>query len=891
MANTTQTKMFSSAKDTASQQPVECLGIKFPNDEARRQYFLEKLREKLNDPNFRKVEGFPVGEDEDILALSDPPYYTACPNPFIEDFILSIDQQRKTASPEKYHREPFASDVSEGKNDPIYTLHSYHTKVPHRAVMRYILHYTSPGDVVFDGFCGTGMTGVAAQLCGDASTINSLGYTVKPNGSILDEQGRVISDFGRRNVILSDLSPLASSIAAAYNNFSSVQHHVKSLGKLVNGFHDDYAHVYATKPQPSTTVEADYYVWSEHFSCPHCSLEQTLFAFAVEKDSKTLSSSFHCPKCKSELSKDDLVRTWTDVLDIDGRTHFKEAKTTIAEIVASVNKRTLRFPPSKHDLDLLRHFTAEDYAWYPTAEFPHGRQTRKVKTGSGISRVHQMFTPRELVVLSNLWDKLRQLPTHVERSSALFLFTACLTLLSRRERYRDGTGKGAQSGTLYVPSLQIEKNAFDVLNRKLEAFSKVTLETSSANAFVSCQSHTDLPVIPANSVDFIFTDPPFGESLQYGELNFFHEAWLRVFSNLPNDCVLNYVHGKGMPFYQRTMVKAFSEAFRILKSGRWISVEFHNSQNNIWMAIQQALWQAGFAVADVRILDKQQSGFNVVNRAGAVDKDLVISAYKPTSELAQQFEILGGTEKGMWLFVDNHLYQLPVCVVKGDVIETVTERQKHILFDRMVAFHVQKGVSVPCSATEFYAGLKQRFPERDEMFFLPSQVTDYDQATQEVHTVEQLPLFVSDEKSAIQWVRQQLQKKTATYRELTPQYMKETQKVWEKHEQPIELQSILDENFVIDSSDHWHVPDSKNEEHLAQLRHRRLVKEFRNYSEAKGKLKQVRSEALRAGFKECWQQRDYVTIVAMAKRLPEAVVQEDQDLLMYYDNALMRIGD
>lgn len=113
----------------------------------------------------RDIEGFPIGTDEDIIALSDAPYYTACPNPFIEEFI------RENGTPydeetDDYHREPFAADVSEGKNDPIYNAHSYHTKVPYKAIMRYILHYTKPGDIVFDGFCGTGMTGVAAQKCG-----------------------------------------------------------------------------------------------------------------------------------------------------------------------------------------------------------------------------------------------------------------------------------------------------------------------------------------------------------------------------------------------------------------------------------------------------------------------------------------------------------------------------------------------------------------------------------------------------------------------------------------------------------------------------------------------------------------------------------------------------
>ncbi|WP_333642290.1 hypothetical protein, partial [Mesotoga prima] len=73
--------------DNANKGPVECLGLTFSNDEDRRKYFRDKLKEKLRDPEFRKIEGFPKGSDEDILNLSDPPYYTACPNPFIDDFI------------------------------------------------------------------------------------------------------------------------------------------------------------------------------------------------------------------------------------------------------------------------------------------------------------------------------------------------------------------------------------------------------------------------------------------------------------------------------------------------------------------------------------------------------------------------------------------------------------------------------------------------------------------------------------------------------------------------------------------------------------------------------------------------------------------------------------
>lgn len=170
----------------AAAKSVECLGLHFQSDDARRDYFIGKLAEKLRDPDFRLIEGFPAGSDDDILALSDPPYYTACPNPFIADFLRMYG--RKYDPQEHYSKEPFAADVSEGKNDPIYNAHSYHTKVPHKAIMRYILHYTQPGDVVFDGFCGTGMTGVAAQLCGDRSVVESMGYRVDANGAIFERE-------------------------------------------------------------------------------------------------------------------------------------------------------------------------------------------------------------------------------------------------------------------------------------------------------------------------------------------------------------------------------------------------------------------------------------------------------------------------------------------------------------------------------------------------------------------------------------------------------------------------------------------------------------------------------------------------------------------------------
>src|SRR5690606_10592235 len=142
-----------------------------------------------------------------------------------------------------------------------------------------------------------------------------------------------------------------------------------------------------------------------------------------------------------------------------------------------------------------------------------------------------------------------------------------------------------------------------------------------------------------------------------------------------------------------------------------------------------------------------------------------------------------------------HLKQLPVFVAKDGKGEVIAERQNYMLYDRMVAFHVQRGVLVPLSAAEFYAGLDQRFPKRDEMYFLPEQVAEYEKKRMTVQEVVQLELFVTDEASAIQWLKQQLTKKPQTFQELHPQFVREIGG-WLKHEKPIELLELLEQNFL-----------------------------------------------------------------------------------------------
>ena len=305
-------------------------------------------------------------------------------------------------------------------------------------------------------------------------------------------------------------------------------------------------------------------------------------------------------------------------------------------------------------------------------------------------------------------------------------------------------------------------------------------------------------------------------------------------------------------------------------------------------------------------------------------QDLVISAYKPNGGLEERFKINAGTEDGVWDFVRTHLKQLPVFVSKDGQAEVIAERQNYLIFDRMVAFHVQRGVTVPMSAAEFYAGLEQRFPPRDSMYFLPDQAAEYDKKRMTVKEVLQLQLFVSDEASAIQWLKQQLTRRPQTFQDIHAQFLKELGG-WQKHEKALELSELLRENFLAydgkgdvpsqihsylssnfkelrnlekddpalkaKAKDRWYVPDLNKAGDLEKLRERALMREFEEYRESKQKrLKVFRLEAVRAGFKKAWQERDYATIIAVARKIPEKILQEDPKLLMWYDQALTRMG-
>ena len=917
-------------KSQTTSVPVTCLGVTFENDEARRAHFTEELRKKLQDSEFRNIEGFPIGSDEDILALSDPPYYCACPNPWIADFITEWEAQ-KPAKPDgwKYAREPFAADVSEGKNDPIYNAHSYHTKVPHKAIMRYILHYTEPGDIVFDGFCGTGMTGVAAQMCGDRDTVLSLGYQVQPDGTILrektDEDGKTVwkpfSRLGARKAVLNDLSPAATFIAYNYNTPVDVRAFEQEARRILREVEAECGWMYETAHSDGGKGVINYTVWSDVFVCPHCTSELVFWDAAVDKQAGQVRDEFPCPGCGALLTKRTMERAWVTRQDayVEGGI-VRQAKQVPVLINYSVGKKRFEKTPDAADLALIEKIEQNPIPYlYPADRMIEGKESRR-NDPIGITHVHHFYTKRNLWILSSLFFKCNEL---IKK----FIITGIIQISSKQSSFRydsrnpNNTAGGILKGTLYIPSISREGSIFENYKRRLNSILP-SINKKYYKPFITNSSLEKL-LCRSCTLDYIFLDPPFGANLNYSELNFLWESWLGVRTNNGPEAIENSSQNKGLLEYHRLMVACFKEAYRVLKPGRWMTVEFSNTKAAVWNAIQSALAEAGFIVANVSALDKKQGSFKAVTTPTAVKQDLVISAYKPNGGFEDRFQKEAQTEEGVWDFVRTHLKYLPITKQQGAVLQFISERDPRILFDQMVAYYVRKGYMVPISSQDFQTGLAQRFAERDGMFFLPEQVAEYDRKKTISGELKQIAMFVSDEVSAIQWLRQLIKEKPQTFSDINPQFMKQLGG-WSKNEAPLDLSDLLNQNFLcydgkgpvpeqihaylstnwkdlrnlskedptlIDKAkDRWYVPDPRKAGDLEKMREKALLKEFEEYKKAKKQLKVFRLEAVRAGFKKAWQERDYSVIIAVAEKIPTNILEEDPKLLMWYDQAVTRMG-
>lgn len=808
------------------------------------------MTDSLDD--LRKIDGFPKGREEDLLSLSNPPYFTAFPNPHIEEFIQDLSKPYSEISDE-YHKEPYVDDEEYGRTDEIYNCHSYHTKVPPQAIQKYIEHYTSENDIVLDFFAGTGMTGVAAWR-------------------------------SKRNAILIDLSPIATFISS--NNSSRVSSsEVKRIGnEILSEVRGELGYFYQTNHTPKQKGNIVYTIWSDVVQCSYCKKESSywsLYHQTPESIRGQIKGQTHIQcVCGAVVNSGD----WPYVLSKNGKRTQVPVK-----ISYSVGKSRYFKTPDADDIKLVERIdNIINPYWVPQDLYMHksgkwGDQWRGYHVG--IDSVADFYMKRNLLVLSAIYDRIMKVNEISVRNKLLYTFTATLPRVNRLNRYMPEHNRhvGPLSGTLYMSKLPVEINVLENFEDKLDEISKASISNIN-RVIVSTQSASDLSQVKANSIDYVFIDPPFGDNLPYAELNFITEAWLRVFTNISDETIVSETQSKNLETYRQLMLKAFQEGFRVLKPGRWITVEFHNSKAAIWNAIQDSLLRAGFIVAQVVILDKKKGTTKQLTYPGTVEKDLIIHAYKPRNSFTSRLISVAG--RGLETeFVREHLHQLP--------IRPNVERSKEMLYSKYLAYYIQHGYQVMYNSEQFYRALPSwGLEERDGYWFADEEeVNEYEK--NKVKTFgkagiqPQAVLFISDERSARQWIWNFLDQ-PKTYDEIYTDFLKALQT---SEDDIPEVKEILEESFVR-TNGHWKRPDQLTQAELEKKRQERLLRQFEEYlnlARANQKLKEVRLEAVIAGFTECYRAGRFKDILTVGRKLGKSLLENSTDLYDFIDIAEAKI--
>jgi len=506
---------------------------------------------------------------------------------------------RQTMCNEKHHRvAPLSSGVmSPGKGSVVYAAHPYHTKMPIEVIIPHITHYTKPGDVVLDPFCGTGMTGVAALTTG-------------------------------RKVILVDLSPAACHIAHCYVNPTSPQELQAAGATILCNARNYETERYATRCRKCGGVATiAYTIWSAEVRCA-CGNNFVLWDVAVDKRTGEVKRDSACPACNKHVRGHSYARVRyvpvITVYDCEG---------------ACVTKRQ-EAPVNEHEIQLVYMSKIKAIPWWSPNDSMMG-----VKSGERwgeqwragyhreITRVKDFYTSRAWASLAFLHDQIRHANPAVKKH-LLFTFTACLPAVSRMVKYLPTRGGRSNTpGTLYLPALSLEQNVFRVFERRLRrviSLVKWQLEHHfhADNACVLTASVTNLDRIPDNSIDYIFTDPPFAENIQYAELNFLVEAWLKEYTNTNFEGVISRTRGLGPEHFATIMNLSFKEMARVLKPDHYSSVVFHNTSARNWQLLMAAVRAAGFQLESMTFIDKGQASWNQVASEYAANFDPVLQLMK-----------------------------------------------------------------------------------------------------------------------------------------------------------------------------------------------------------------------------------------------------------------------
>lgn len=512
----------------------------------------------------------------------------------------------------------------------------YPTKISPESIAVYIATMTNPGDTVLDPFSGSGSTGIAALLCEHPTErmmqiANNLG--VSPQWGARNAVGYEIGTYGHFAAKTISNRLKADVFRRAVNEF------IDKENKLLN-------HYYSAKDPNGNIGVIRYIIWTEVLICPKCGKELSYFEHATQRNPVLFNDRIECPECmciSSVVNMQSQVEEYSDGII---KKHVMRKRRIPAWVYGTTNGYNWDRPATKDDIEKASDIEKELQSLNDTPKSIKWGELHRNGYHYGIDYLHQFYTARNYLVMYKLWKATDEYEASVRDGLRLLLLSynsAHCTLMTRvvaKKNAKDFVLTSAQSGVLYISKLPVEKNILLGIGRKSKSFYEAykLLENCTGNFVVKNKTSERLDE-ESTSIDFVFTDPPFGDFIPYAEVNQINELWLEKTTNRDKEIIISTSQNKGIVDYQKMLTRVFFETRRTLKDSSHIAVVFHAAKAKVWLAFNEAITDAGLNVEFTNILNKEQSSFKQVVSEGSVQGDpLLLLGKRPIDKNSSENE-------------------------------------------------------------------------------------------------------------------------------------------------------------------------------------------------------------------------------------------------------------
>ena len=579
--------------------------------------------------------------------------------------------------------------VKARRTGPLFSAFPYPTKISPETIALFIASHTKPGDVVLDGFAGSGTTGLGALLCADPppelrAEADKLGLPVR---------------WGPRKAVLYELGELGAFLGKTLTNPPDPTLFRETATRLLEEAEAADGWMYAATDPAGRDGCIRHLIWSDKLQCPACLGEVSLWDAAVRRNPAAIGPAFSCPRCRHETSLNDVERlTSTAHDDLLDQPH-ELRKRQPAFLYGATGSSTWSRAITADDMQLIERISDEPLPdAVPVVPIQWGDLYRR-GYHQGITHLHHFYARRNLIVFARLWERAGEFGGSLGDALLFWLLSynaAHSTIMTRvvaKAGQKDLVVTSGQPGVLYVSGLPVEKNLFNGLRRKLTTIAKAFEVTYGRRGQVTvhCRSCRNLRLTDG-SVDYVFTDPPFGGNIPYSEVNFINEAWLGKCTDPADEITVSPYQGKTADDYRSLMADALCELHRVLKDDGRATVIFHSATAEIWNALQDAYNEAGFSVERASVLDKLQGSFKQVTTNGAVKGD-------PSLLLAKRPAVASASYAAA-LDIARQLLS------EAEAFSDPQEQSPQRLYSRFISYYLTRHQAVPLDAHAFYHWLE-----------------------------------------------------------------------------------------------------------------------------------------------------------------------------------------